>query len=242
MRSPCAGEFLCRGRRASIWPCAPPAGALKYAEDRQDIQRVEDLLWQTALGLEQGGLLTAAEELRRLQQALPGAGPGAPQDEIDALLQRYQALLTLSSGAGRERAAERRAARSHAKVLGQQDLAALLKAIQQLSQSGDAREAQQMLAMLQKMLENMQVAGRSRRQQSGRRRRGDAIGKLGDLMGKQRMLLDKTFRQSRAAAIPRMADPKAWRSSKASCRTISAPCSRKPGRTRRKATCSGPKE
>src|SRR6185312_12733146 len=73
--------------RASYW-------ALKTARSPQEITHVQDLLWQTALALERGGLSSAAEELRRLQQMISQAlAQGAPQPLIDSLLQRYQQAL-----------------------------------------------------------------------------------------------------------------------------------------------------
>ena len=88
--------------RASIWRCAPPIG--RDAPRDADIDHVEDLLWQTAVALEHGGLLTAAEELRRLQALLAQAmANGAPQEVIDALLQRYNEAMQRYGGAGGQR-------------------------------------------------------------------------------------------------------------------------------------------
>ena len=67
---------------------------VKNAKSEADITRVEDLLWQTALKLERGGLLSAAEELRKLQMMLTAAlASGAPQEVIDELLKRYNEAM-----------------------------------------------------------------------------------------------------------------------------------------------------
>ncbi|MGA7675994.1 MAG: DUF4175 family protein [Rhizomicrobium sp.] len=183
--------------RAAVW-------GLKDANDRQDVERIEDLLWQTAVGLEQGGLLTMAEQLRRMQQTLSQMmAQGAPQSDIDALLQRYQDLLQRYLQALAQNAPHGNTPPDpNAKYLGDQDLAALLKAIQELSQSGDRLKAMQLLALLQELVENMQVAngpgggGNASADEQGLR-------DLSDLMGRQRMLLDKTFRQSQGAGDPK---------------------------------------
>ena len=62
-----------------------------------------------------------------------------------------------------------------------------------------------MLAMLQDMVENMQMtAGTGGKGQSPEDKTlSDAIGKLGDLMGKQRSLLDKTLREQEGAGDPK---------------------------------------
>jgi uncharacterized protein (TIGR02302 family) len=182
--------------RAATW-------GLKYAENRQDIERIEDLLWQTAVGLEQGGILTMAEQLRRMQQALTlMMAQGAPQSQIDALLQRYQDLLqrylqTLAQNAPPNNAP----LDPNAKILGAQDLAALLKAIEQLSQSGDRLKAAQLLALLQGLIENLQIADGP----GGPAGAADdqTLRDLSELVGKQRMLLDKTFRQSQGTGDPK---------------------------------------
>jgi uncharacterized protein (TIGR02302 family) len=181
---------------------------LDYAKSRQDIERVEDLLWQTAVALEQGGILTMAEQLRQMQQALTQAmAQGAPQSEIDALLKRYQDLLQRYLQALAQNAPQNNALLDpNAKILGAQDLAALLKAIEELSQSGDRLKAMQLLALLQDLLENLQVADGSG---GGAASAGDeALRDLSEMMGKQRMLLDKTFRQSQGTADPKDGGPK----------------------------------
>ena len=84
------------------------------------------------------------------------------------------------------------------------DVQTLLKMIQQLSQAGDRQKAAQLLAMLQSMLENMRTT------QSGKAGQGmqnkalnEKLQKFGGLMGKQRSLLDKTFRQQQGRADPK---------------------------------------
>ena len=183
---------------------------LRTAENRQDIDRVEDLLWQTAVALEQGGLLTMAEQLRQLQQALAQAmAQGAPQSEIDALLKRYQDLLQRYLQALAQNAPQNNAPLDpNAKVLGEQDLAALLKAIEELSQSGDRLKAMQLLAMLQGLIENMQVTNGSGGSSGMGAAEDQALRDLSEMMGRQRMLLDKTFRQSQGNGDPKDGAPK----------------------------------
>ncbi|HET7334883.1 MAG TPA: TIGR02302 family protein [Rhizomicrobium sp.] len=184
---------------------------LSNAHGPEDIQRVQDLLWQTALALENGGQALAAEELRRIQQQLSQAlAQGAPQDVIDALLQRYNQAMQNYLRSMAQNAQRNNAQPSpNAKTLSEQDLQSLLNAIQQLAQTGARDKAQQMLAMLQSLLENLHMsAGNGQGQGQGSaspqdKAMSDAIGKLGDLMGKQRQLLDKTFRQQQGAGDPK---------------------------------------
>ena len=93
-------------------------------------------------------------------------------------------------------------------MLRPQDLQALLRAIQQLAQTGARGQAQQLLAMLQSLLENLHTtAGAGGSGGQGDKALSDALKGLGDLMGKQRQLLDKTFRQQQGNPDPKDGGP-----------------------------------
>jgi uncharacterized protein (TIGR02302 family) len=189
------------GLRAAYW-------ALKNPHREEDVEHVEQLLWQIALSLEQGGLLAAAQQLRLLQQMLAQAiAQGAPQSVIDSLLQRYEEALQryLQSLAQNGAPSTQQAPPPGAKVLTPQDLEALLKAIQQMEQSGDREGALQMLALLQDLLENMKTAQESAGGSGGPEDKAlrDAQQALGGLLGQQRSLMDKTYRQGQGAGDPR---------------------------------------
>jgi uncharacterized protein (TIGR02302 family) len=180
------------GLRAARW-------ALANAKRHEEIEHVENLFWQIAVGLERGGLLSAAEDLRRLQALLTQAlAQGAPQSVIDELLRRYneamQRYMQALAANPQESPGPPPAA---ARVLSQNDLDNLLKAIQQLAQSGDRAQAQQLLALLQSLLENLRIGGSGAGGDANNPQNkalSDAIRGLSDLMGRQRGLLDRTFR------------------------------------------------
>ena len=186
--------------RAAYW-------GLRDAHVQADISRVEDLLWQTALALEDAGLADAAAQLRRLQQMLSQAlMSGAPQSTIDELLQRYkQALERYMQKLAQNAQPGQNQVSPGTRTLSQKDLQDLLNAIQQMAQTGDRTRAAQALAMLQNLLENLHMqAGNGQGQQSPEdKAASDAVKKLGELMGKQRELLDKTYRQGEDAGNPK---------------------------------------
>jgi len=192
--------------RAAYW-------SLRNATHDEEVAHVSDLLWQIAIGLERGGLLNAAEELRRLQQMLSQAlAQNAPQEVIDSLLQRYREALQRYLQALAQNPPDDTAPAPNAKVMSQQDLETLLKAIEQMAQSGDRAQAAQMLALLQSLLENLhmtngQGSGSSETSPEAKAL-SDAIQGLGELMGKQRALIDKTFRQQQGQADPKDGGPK----------------------------------
>ena len=191
--------------RAARWGVANAGHA-------EDVEHVENLLWQIAVGLERGGLLSAAAELRLLQaQLMQALAQGAPQEVIDELLKRYNDAMQryMRALAANPDAAPNSAPPPDAKVLGEQDLQTLLKTIQQLAQSGARQQAAQMLALLQSLLENLRLSnsggGGGDANSPENKALTDASRGLGDLMGKQRELLDKTFKGRQGDAV----DPKA---------------------------------
>ncbi len=183
---------------------------LKNARRESDIAHVEDILWQTALKLERGGLLSAAEELRKLQMALTAAmASGAPQEVIDELLKRYNQAMQryMQALAANPPPQNQQPPSPDAKELGMNDVQTMLQMIQKLSQAGERQKAAQLLSMLQSMLENARVAqggGQGGAGQSAQNKAlNDAIQKFGGLMARQRALLDKTFRQGQGQADPK---------------------------------------
>jgi len=180
---------------------------LRNAHDDKDLARIEDTLWQTAMSLEGNGAASAAEELRHIAEMMAQAmAQGAPQDVLDALMQRYQQALQryLEAMAKNAQAANGAPPPPGTKVITQDDIQKMLKLIQQLAQSGSREAAAQMLALLQSLLENMQMsAGAGGSGGTGDKQMSQAIQGLSDLMGRQRQLMDKTYREGQGAGDPK---------------------------------------
>lgn len=191
-----AGVYL--ALRTAYW-------GLASARHADEIARVQDLLWQTAVALEDGGILSAAQELRELQQLLSQAlSQGAPQNEIAALLQRYREALQRYFDALAQNAPQTNGPLPpNAKLLRAEDIDALLKAIEQMAQTGSREQAQQMLSMLQGLLENLHVSrGGAGEGGPDSKALGEAMQGLSDLIGKQRQLMDKSLREGQGAGDP----------------------------------------
>ncbi|MBS0281630.1 MAG: DUF4175 family protein, partial [Proteobacteria bacterium] len=189
--------------RAAYW-------GIRAAHTPQDITHVEDLLWQTAMAIEQKGILEAANNLRQLQALITAAmAAHAPQEVIDQLLQRYNQAMQRYLQAMQENAGKTAQKPPpddpNAKTLGFEDLQKLMQAIQQLSASGNREQAAQMLAALQSMLENMRMAQSGNGKGTGQQNKelNQAIQEYGDLMGEQRALMDKTLRQQQGKGDPK---------------------------------------
>lgn len=184
---------------------------VQNARKDADYAKVQELLWQTALKLERGGLLSAAEELRKLQRMLAAAlNSGAPQDVIDELLKRYNEAMQryMQAMKANPGAANQQALPPDAKTLGEDDIQTLMKMIQQLSEAGDRAQAARLLAVLQSMLENLHMSqGGGSGQSAQNQALNQQMQKFGELMGQQRALLDKTFRQNQGQGDPKDGGP-----------------------------------
>jgi hypothetical protein len=157
------------------------------------------------MALEGNGAINAAAELRRTAEALAQAiQQGAPQSVIDALMQRYnQALQRYLQAMAKNAQASNGPPPPGTKVITSDDIEKMMKLIQQLAQSGSRDAAAKMLAMLQSLLENMQMSGGSGGGGQGDKAMSDAIQGLSDLMGRQRQLMDKTYREGQDAGDPK---------------------------------------
>jgi hypothetical protein len=163
-----------------------------------------------AVALEEKGLADAAADLRRLQSAISQAlAMHAPQEVIDNLLNQYNQAMqrymqALANNPGAQQQQEMQGQDS--KTLTQKDLEDLLKAIQQMAAAGNREQAAQMMAMLQNLLENLKMAQSGKGGQQNKAL-NDAIQKMGDMMGQQRGLLDKTMRQKNGNGDPKDGGP-----------------------------------
>jgi hypothetical protein len=195
------------GLRAAYW-------GTRSARDAADVAHVQDLLWQIAVSLEQQGLLEAAAQLRQLQSQINQAlSQHAPQEVIDELMKRYGEAMqrytqALQNNPGAQQGQQQQPMQGqNSKTITQKDLDDLLKAIQQMAASGNREGAQQMMALLQSLLENLKVSreGQGQGGQSGQQNKAlnDAIQKFGDMMGQERGLLDKTMRQQQGNGDPK---------------------------------------
>ncbi len=170
------------------------------------IAPVRDLLWDTALGIEDGRMSIAERELRRAQQALMKAlAENASDAELERLMNELQAALDKFLRAMAEQLRNQPQNQQampfdpRMRLLESTDLRRMMEQIRRLMRSGARQAAREMLAQLQNMLENLR-SGRmfSGNQQNQRGNR--ALNQLRDLIRRQGDLLDRTFRQSQSRA------------------------------------------
>ena len=170
---------------------------------KDDLANVLQLMWDTALALEDGGISMAMRELRRLQQELEEAlARGASDEEIERLMNELQQAMNEYLRQMQEQLAEAMQKGMemgqmdpNSLQLSQQDLNEMLNEARRMAQNGARESAQQMLQQLQNMLENLQMAMPMPGQRGGQGQQ--MLNDLGKIMQQQQQLLQDTFRRQR---------------------------------------------
>ena len=177
---------------------------LKYDDTEAAVAEVIDQLWDTALALEDGQLGLAERDLRQAQQALQDAlERGADDDEIERLMDELQAALNdylqaLAEQGPQNAEGEPGAPNPQGRQIDREALNEMLAEIREFSRLGSREAAQQLLAELQEILENLR-AGNVPREGDGAA--AQAMRELGELMQDQQELLDRTFQQAQRGAF-----------------------------------------
>ncbi|MDZ4382441.1 MAG: TIGR02302 family protein [Parvibaculum sp.] len=194
--------------RAAYW-------RLTEATRDTDLTGIFDLLWSVALRIEDGDLSLAERDLRDARKALADAlAEGAGNEEIDRLME----ALKDAFGRYMEAVAELQPAEdtlllsefpdSEMQTIERGELEAMMEAIGELAQSGAREQAQAMLDRLQSILENLQMPGERGPANPADKAMAQAIDDLGQMIGKQRDLMDRTFRELELLRLDEEADKK----------------------------------
>jgi uncharacterized protein (TIGR02302 family) len=175
---------------------------IRHAQGRQQrVAEIQEMLWRTALKIEDGDLSQAERELRAAQQALMEAlNKNAPDAEIQRLMdelkeamQRYMQALAEQAMRQAQRG-ELQPLDPNAQRMQSEDLNRMLERARELARQGSRDAAKQLLAQLQQMLENMRVGLAPQNQQQGQG--SQMMQEMSELMRKQQQLMDRTYRQS----------------------------------------------
>lgn len=176
---------------------------LTSAGHESDLNGIFDLLWATALHIEDGDLSLAESDLRRTRDALNDAlARGAGNDEIERLLdelkesfKRYMDSLAARGGNMPNRM-EQFAPRD-GQTIDRDQLEKMLSAISELARTGAREQAKAMLEQLQAIMENMRVPQQGNEAMSeSEQAMAQGVDRMGKLIDRQRQLMDETFRQS----------------------------------------------
>jgi uncharacterized protein (TIGR02302 family) len=165
------------------------------------LREVAQRLWAMATQIEDGNVSDAEAALRNAQETLRQAlERGASDEEIKRLTEDLRAALDkfLQALAEEMRKNPQQLARPlgpNSRQLRAQDLQSMIDRLENLARSGAKDAARQLLDQLQEMLENLQMARPGEMGDDDGDDMASALDELGNMIGKQQQLRDRTFRQ-----------------------------------------------
>ncbi len=178
---------------------------LIYDKGEGGIAEVQELMWRTALRIEEGELAVAERDLRRAQEELMEAlsrddvSEAELQRLMDQLEQAMNRFLEALKEQMRQQLAEGQEPQPlppDAQLLESRDLQEMLQRMREMAQSGARDAARQMLSQLQNILENLRMNPMTGRMSEQGRQAMQMMRDLQNLTREQQRLLDETFRRS----------------------------------------------
>jgi len=177
---------------------------LIYDPDEDAVGEVQELLWDTALHIEEGEFAIAERDLREIQEALMRAlESNASDEEIARLMEQLQQALDHYLEALAEQLMEQLAEGSemqrvppNAEILGGDELRDMIERARELAQSGARDAARELLSQLREMLENMQAGLMSQQLADNERGAWQMMEQLDSMMRRQQELLDRSYQRS----------------------------------------------
>lgn len=182
---------------------------LMLDQSADSVPALQQLLWETALRIEDGGLSLAEKDLRDAEKRLSEAlDKNASDEELNRLMDELQAALDKFMNAMEQRMME--ALQRGEKIpmvppemadrmTDRNDLQQMLDKMREMAQTGSRDAARQMLSQLQQMLENMRsgaMAQMNQQQAQQQNQNWEMMQQLQKLAQQQQQLLDQSFRQS----------------------------------------------
>jgi uncharacterized protein (TIGR02302 family) len=191
------------------------AARLNLNRSAASIASVQDLLWQTALHIEEGRKSQTDRDFQALMDRLQDAlDRNADDSEIQKLMQEMREAMNRMLEQMMQEAMERLARGEEPEELGEdeealsdEDLQEMMDRAQDLAQMGERDQAREMLQQMQRMMEalkNGRIARmpegrqnqRGQRGQRGQGQMGQMMQEFGDMLRQQQQLLDRSFRRS----------------------------------------------
>jgi hypothetical protein len=176
-------------------------------ETGAEIPWAQDMLWQTALRLEEGGVGNAEMALRAADQALQDAlDRGASDQEIEKLMNQLQQATNqfldqlMAQAQKNPNPQQGRDAQSKQMTLDRDALQRMLDKAREMARGGARDAARQMLSQLQEMLENLRAQPYAQQNDPAAQQGQQLMQDLDKLAQQQQNLLDRTYRESQQLA------------------------------------------
>jgi len=171
---------------------------LTLDHDGSAIAPVQNLLWQTALRIEDGRAPANQQDLRNAMRSLQDAlARNAPDPEIERLIRQVQEAMNRYLQALAEQMKNMDPSQMQpvdpSQMLTMRDLQNMLDRAREMARTGARDQARQLLSQLQQMLENLRLA----RPMQGQNGQGQMMSQMQQMMRQQQQLLDRSFSQSR---------------------------------------------
>lgn len=169
------------------------------AEDKSVI----DLLWESALRIEDGELSVAERRLRELQQKLQKALAGnASDEEVEQLMNQLkeaidkylEALAKRNDGQQQQSQNGQMQPQETDNAMRRQDLQDMVDKMRDMARGGARDAASQMLSQLQEMMENLRMGNQSQMSPQQRAMQ-EMMRQLGEMTRQQQQLMDDTYKQ-----------------------------------------------
>jgi uncharacterized protein (TIGR02302 family) len=193
------------------------AARLNLNRTPDSIAAVQDLLWQTALHIEEGRKTQTDRDFQALMDKLQDAlDRNADDSEIQKLMQEMREAMNRMLEQLMQDAMERLARGEEPEELGEDeeamsgdDLQDMMDQAQDMAQMGDRDAARDMLQQMQRMMEALkngriarmpegrqQQGQRGQRGQRGQGQQGQMMQEFGEMLRQQQQLLDRSFRRN----------------------------------------------
>lgn len=165
------------------------------------VASVQELLWETALRIEDGEFSIAGRRLQDAQDRLAKAlRDGAPATEIDRLMAELQETLSAYMAALAEHMERQGIGEMpmgpNVRALENMDLQNMIDQARELAKTGAMDAAKQLLSQLNRMLDGLKNGAAMARQNPEMAKARQMMNNLRSLTQRQQKLMDQTFRHS----------------------------------------------
>jgi len=182
-------------------------------DDDNKLREAMEVLWETALALELGDLSEIERKLREAQERLAEAlEKNASEEEIDKLMDELrQAMNDFLEQMAKEMAKNPiqqnpLANNQNQQSLTERDIERMMQRIEDLAKSGSKDAARELLAEMQRMMDNLRAGQHQQQRQAEGIELNQALDKLSELMQKQQELMDETFSMQRRQPPPQQGE------------------------------------
>ncbi|MGH1419451.1 MAG: TIGR02302 family protein [Hyphomicrobiaceae bacterium] len=177
---------------------------LERDQTRAGRNSVIEQLWHTALRIEDGDLSDAERRLKEAQDKLAKLlKDGASEEEIKAAMEEMRQALNEYMKQLQKQAQQNGEPPPDGgqdqdnKIVTEQDLADMMKELEEAAKNGSREKAEQMLSELRDLLDRMKSGQQDQATAEQNRQMQKQMEKLGDMMNEQKKLMDETFEERR---------------------------------------------